>query len=478
VRRERGKLNMPSTVSRTLPKRKTDRESPRSQTEHTLKVAHSADEPLRRAINRIFVRDLFGVFTYDLSRPDQDLSRLALIYGDNGSGKTTILNLLFHLLSSEPGSGHRTYLANTPFAEFSVHFTDGTVVTAQKNKGILGSFDTTLVTDNRTTTAPWPTDPNRTTELSRGSKIDPLQRTFVAKLSALGLGLRFLRENRKDAARKVSRDAYLHRYYTESFGNTIAFADENDKHRSALQMAVDGLLAWARREAVSASNVGVENINTIYLDIVRRITSSSRRDAAKRKTSLTYLESQLEAQSRRSQAFSRFGLVPLLDTKELLATLAQSEPRDTDVLVRLLEPYHASVKARLDALQYLSEALAALTDTLNEFFTHKTASFDISRGLVVHTDAGDELSLNSLSSGEQQLLLLFCQVVTAVAPTTSIFIIDEPELSLNVKWQRNLVHALLRIAKDRSTQFVMATHSLELIGRYRRSVLRLGSSLS
>jgi predicted ATPase len=55
----------------------------------------------------------------------------------------------------------------------------------------------------------------------------------------------------------------------------------------------------------------------------------------------------------------------------------------------------------------------------------------------------------------------------------SVFIIDEPELSLNVKWQRMLVSSLLAAAKDAQMQFVLATHSIELLARYNAYVVEL-----
>ena len=78
----------------------------------------------------------------------------------------------------------------------------------------------------------------------------------------------------------------------------------------------------------------------------------------------------------------------------------------------------------------------------------------------------------SLSSGERQLLLLFCYTLLA-REKTSIFIIDEPELSLNVKWQRRLIGALRDIVEDTPNQFLFATHSIELIAQHEDSVHRL-----
>ena len=65
-------------------------------------------------IKRIHVAKLFGLYTYDLSVADStktNLSRLLILYGDNGSGKTTILKLLFNLLGFEQGRGQKTFLA-------------------------------------------------------------------------------------------------------------------------------------------------------------------------------------------------------------------------------------------------------------------------------------------------------------------------------------------------------------------------------
>ena len=53
-------------------------------------------------ISSILIEDLFGIYTYRIQPEsnDQDISRLLILYGDNGTGKTTILNLLYGALRS------------------------------------------------------------------------------------------------------------------------------------------------------------------------------------------------------------------------------------------------------------------------------------------------------------------------------------------------------------------------------------------
>jgi predicted ATP-binding protein involved in virulence len=81
------------------------------------------------------------------------------------------------------------------------------------------------------------------------------------------------------------------------------------------------------------------------------------------------------------------------------------------------------------------------------------------------------------SSGERQLVLLLSNTILA-RDTAGIFLIDEPELSLNVKWQRNLVSALLRCSEGSRIQYVLASHTLELITQHKRDAIRLQSTTS
>ena len=61
----------------------------------------------------------------------------------------------------------------------------------------------------------------------------------------------------------------------------------------------------------------------------------------------------------------------------------------------------------------------------------------------------------------------------AARDQASILIIDEPEISLNVKWQRGLVQALLDCIRGSNVQMIFATHSIELLARHKQHVVKL-----
>src|SRR5436309_13240168 len=82
-------------------------------------------------IAQIRVEFLFGQYSYVLPR-EGVLPGAAILYGDNGSGKTTILNLVFHMLSPANNRGHRGAISSIPFRSFLINLSDGTQVVARR----------------------------------------------------------------------------------------------------------------------------------------------------------------------------------------------------------------------------------------------------------------------------------------------------------------------------------------------------------
>lgn len=72
-------------------------------------------------------------------------------------------------------------------------------------------------------------------------------------------------------------------------------------------------------------------------------------------------------------------------------------------------------------------------------------------------------SVRELSSGERQILIVLTYLAF-ISGNESIFVVDEPELSLHVTWQRRLVSALTRLRPE-GCQIILATHSPEIAGQ-------------
>jgi predicted ATP-dependent endonuclease of OLD family len=157
---------------------------------------------------------------------------------------------------------------------------------------------------------------------------------------------------------------------------------------------------------------------------------------------------------------------------ELVSEISRVDERSQPIVSSVLAPYIEGLEARLNALQELRDILSTFIGNLNDLYTGKHVTFTLRSGLRVNTDDGAELRPDFLSSGEKQLLVLLCNTIIA-RDQTSIFVIDEPELSLNVKWQRKLVRTLLEGVSGSAVQFILATHSIELLSAYHDNVVKL-----
>ena len=87
-------------------------------------------------------------------------------------------------------------------------------------------------------------------------------------------------------------------------------------------------------------------------------------------------------------------------------------------------------------------------------------------------DNDQKLSVQFLSSGERQILVFFANLIFGVKDTSSgIFVVDEPELSLHLSWQKVFVEKALGI--NNNVQFIFATHAPEIVGTYREKAKKL-----
>lgn len=121
---------------------------------------------------------------------------------------------------------------------------------------------------------------------------------------------------------------------------------------------------------------------------------------------------------------------------------------------------------------------AAYEDALAEFFGGtKHFVWDREGVLHVETKDGARHPLESLSSGEKQILLFVAELFRRWTPG-SLVLLDEPELHLHESWLAALWGALRRLQRERGGQVIVTTQSSYLFGLGgpgSRVVLRGGS---
>lgn len=140
-----------------------------------------------------------------------------------------------------------------------------------------------------------------------------------------------------------------------------------------------------------------------------------------------------------------------------------------------IQRFH-KILAEMDRQKRIAEKVYApirsFVDSMNRFFENSRKVVEVdSIGRLKIIQSGESIPLQSLSSGEKQLLILIAHS-TFARNKGGVFIVDEPELSLHLRWQEMLIEELINANKN--NQFIFATHSPEIVGFLKNHCVDVG----
>jgi predicted ATPase len=432
-------------------------------------------------IDKLIIKGLYGYFDKNLEF-NKDLT---ILVGINGSGKTSILNIINWLLRpSIP------FLCVTEFTSIQLFFNFKGIkyeILCKHNKK---TFSYTIKTDNEKYN---PLIVKIKTNPSEIKNDDVLKMNLIQDYTSLGPD-----EKEKKTWELIStfpnptvigldRNLYAEEaekiYIEESLRGK--FIKKNTlQNLSPLDRVKEIVNKEYRKKKNAILNLTNSLKNHLMLSTFDgSITLESFTSGIRHKLNISQIDG---AEKRVNDYFKNFEKKTLSEIEQ--ATIAkyfaqlknitiEYQNKPTDERVKLLYGLNASQFVKVNKLlkefeKFEAESNKALeqittyVDTLNFFlkdsakkllFKEDTAelSFQLldKNGKVI-TDFKD---IKFLSSGEQQVLILFSYIAFN-SEDGRLFIIDEPELSLHIKWQEEFLNQLERIT-PKTTQLILATHS-------------------
>ena len=427
-------------------------------------------------IENISVRGLFDRFDHDI--PLDPRERIAIIYGPNGFGKTMILRIVNALFNSPIRS-----LGRMPFGEVCVDFDDGS------------RLDVVRDSDNH---------------LPRLRMTSPTAGAMVFDPSSEDLQLEFphASDANEDDAPSLRRVGYS--LWRDIHSGELLDADEvlaNYGDSPPLHVDVEDhesvIPPWLRqvRTALPVRFIDTERLTdfssyrmrTVYRPALRRTRPGRtvRRYSSElgRKIQQTLTDYATLSQSLDRSFPARLVKVSdaqSLSTLELQEDLAKVEERRTEIVEAglmtqepeslsipdidtideprrsVLTVYAQDAKQKLSVFDYIYARTDTFLRIVNERLLYKRLSVGLD-GLKVTNSEGSNLEPEMLSSGEQHEIVLLFELLFETKPN-SLILVDEPELSLHVAWQREMLKDLQDMADLSDFRAILATHSPQIIG--------------
>lgn len=125
--------------------------------------------------------------------------------------------------------------------------------------------------------------------------------------------------------------------------------------------------------------------------------------------------------------------------------------------------YHrmAMIDAPADKQAAMKKRIEEFCSTINSLFEETGKRIEIEGNKFNVVSNGQMLSIDALSSGEKQILLILLRVFLSEGKNSYV-LLDEPENSLDISWQYKLIDTLVRL--NPNAQFFITTHSPSIFG--------------
>jgi predicted ATP-binding protein involved in virulence len=459
-------------------------------------------------ITSIAVEGLFGLYNHKIILKEE---RITVIHGPNGVGKTVLLKLTNAFLN-----GHYHAMLSTPFSTFQVEFSDGSLAKLQqqhlateqtkhsledssplteKNVTIIITLEEadhphvsrSKTIDSNTLYRIIKRNPYLTPTPTKGLWIDRRtdeilsEENILARVNELSKdipinisipepdGLLELRQNTHTHFIETQRLIRLnsqtsnHRYQPSSPRNTV------EEYAKDLQQKLETTLA----DYAKASQRLDQTFPRRLLEKATQPISPSELNTSR---TINTLKSDLQQIETEREQLKKIGV---LDREETGQTTLQSTDLDSlgGYQLSVMVVYAQDSKQKLEVLKPLSEKVEILLDILNRKFTNKTVKISREDGLVIEGANNKIIPLSALSSGEQHELVLLYDLLFKVKPNTLVMI-DEPELSLHISWQKDFMDDLLKIIHVSQFDVLLATHSPYIVENHSELMVSLSSDIT
>ena len=130
---------------------------------------------------------------------------------------------------------------------------------------------------------------------------------------------------------------------------------------------------------------------------------------------------------------------------------------------RILDIYVRDTGIKLSIFDETYAKIRLFKQIIDKNFSFKEIRIDPKKGIcAIDSHTRENIPLSDLSSGEQHELVLVYELLFKVKEG-SVILVDEPELSLHVAWQKRFISDLQEINTLKKMSVLIATHSPQII---------------
>jgi len=415
------------------------------------------------------IEALFNTFSYNLHFDCQD--RYIILTGINGYGKTTILNMISSLANKD-----LYYFYTVPFTSIDFVFEDGSVLSLSSQRvddatstdmpvrggrrllfnmkesdgKEIGSFSMDATTIARVMKTNYHFSH---IVINNRLKEDYESKEFYQVMKDEGLLDAIILLSGKNAEQMMMRlDAFNASYIEAERTVECRYLRPKNtvpdlEYRDSKWYLIDHLASDFRYMLNNEYANYVKYSQKVDADFINQAISSS----------LVYdrksYDAEMEKLGARAKELELLRLIPHVDVK----------PYD-EANAKMLTAYIVAQNKKMDFYNTLLSKIRLFSKLVEERgFVNKNMSITVKDGFRFRADGNGFIDLSLLSSGEQNEVVMLYTLVFNVRDD-SMLLIDEPENSLHVLWQKKFMRTIEEVSTVKNLFVIVATHSPQIIG--------------
>ena len=415
------------------------------------------------------IEALFNTFSYNLHFDCQD--RYIILTGINGYGKTTILNMISSLANKD-----LYYFYTVPFTSIDFGFEDGSVLSLSSQRvddatstdmpvrggrrllfnmkesdgKEIGSFSMDATTIARVMKTNYHFSH---IVINNRLKEDYESKEFYQVMKDEGLLDAIILLSGKNAEQMMMRlDAFNASYIEAERTVECRYLRPKNtvpdlEYRDSKWYLIDHLASDFRYMLNNEYANYVKYSQKVDADFINQAISSS----------LVYdrksYDAEMEKLGARAKELELLRLIPHVDVK----------PYD-EANAKMLTAYIVAQNKKMDFYNTLLSKIRIFSKLVEERgFVNKNMSITVKDGFRFRADGNGFIDLSLLSSGEQNEVVMLYTLVFNVRDD-SMLLIDEPENSLHVLWQKKFMRTIEEVSTVKNLFVIVATHSPQIIG--------------
>lgn len=384
-------------------------------------------------MTKIIVTKLFGRFDYEFDMGDMSKSGIIILSGPNGFGKTVILECINAISTSD-----LSFFFNLNFKSFEVNRSEtgfGIQIKKQNDELIVNG---TKLSEKQLNY--WGRDGRL--KFLDGNDMEKLDIILKDMQKVFG-NIRYIKEQRLIEVQSTE---------------TVVSRQNNRKSVQKI-LAVNNIQKKLEEQ--------IRNLDSVYSQLSNELD----RTFVKRLFELKEGISEAEFNEKINQVRKK---VQKLNDSGIskMGTLDVTTFKKEDA--RALKIYFDDFDKKYQVYEKMIEQIELFKQIVNAHFRFKQLKITDKQSLeVIDNETKERIRLSYLSSGEQEILVLYYKLLFEI-PEKKIVLIDEPEISLHIAWQRMFAQDLEKIVKLRNIFAVVATHSVQIVTGNRHIQYDLG----